>query len=225
MFRNLFDSEVILYSPEGRLLQIEYSKNASKNGNPLISFKSISHIITISLNQEISYFKKPNNKVYSFDDNIFIGMSGIIGDGKLIFDLLDSKINEYQTGNNVSMPICNLATICSKIFHTNTLYSGTRPLGIDILIGGYDKNGLNLYKITQDGYSDIEFGTAIGTESDINNKLLKKNNFDIRFLSIGELIYFTIRFIFGKKSKFIFFNYKVNQFFIKSFLYSEKLNK
>lgn len=173
-------------------------------------------------------------------------MSGIIGDGKLIFDLLDSKINEYQTGNNVSMPICNLATICSKIFHTNTLYSGTRPLGIDILIGGYDKNGLNLYKITQDGYSDIEFGTAIGTESDINNKLLKKNNFDIRFLSIGELIYFTIRFILkshnqaiknsdfkkdysifliGKKSKFIFFNYKVNQFFIKSFLYSEKLNK
>ena len=83
MFRNLFDSEVILYSPEGRLLQIEYAKNASKSGNPVISFKSSSHVIILSVSQNTDYLKRPVNKVYSLNSNISICISGIIGDGKL----------------------------------------------------------------------------------------------------------------------------------------------
>nr|UXY87812.1 26s proteasome SU A6 [Cryptomonas curvata] len=245
MFRNPFDSEVILYSPEGRLLQIEYAKSASNRGNPIISFKSNSHLVIISVGQQIDSIRKPVNKIYAFNQNVLMGISGITGDGKLVFDLIKNKINQYEMGNSINMPISNLAIMCSNLFHTNTLYSGTRPFGVDILIGGYDKNNLNLYEISQTGYFNIELETAIGMESDINKKLIKQINQDIQFFSIYELFYHTTQFMFkiqnqsvqklnlkkeysiflvGKKSKFTFFNSKVSKFFTKSYLKIENLN-
>ena len=162
------------------------------------------------------------------------------------FDLIHNKIDEYERGNNTSMPVSNIAITCSKLFHTNTLYSGTRPFGINILICGYDKNGSNLYEITQDGYFDIELTAAIGTESDINKKLIKQTDLNFQSLSVDELIYYSTQFMFkgqnqfvnylhfkkqydiflvGKKSKFTFFNSKISQFFNKSYSVIKNLDK
>ena len=229
MFRNQFDSEVIIYSPEGRLLQIEYAKNASKCGDSLVSFKSNSHILIISVSQTVDNLKNSLNKIYSLKENISIAISGIIGDGKLLFDLLENKIREYLIGNNINIPISYLAGICSKIYHTNTIYSGTRPFGIDVLITGYDKKGSNLFEINQEGYRDIELGTSIGKGSDIYKKLIKDIGINIKILSIDEILYYVKKFIndnqnqlFGelsnKKNYNIFFNFKVRQFFFKTHL-------
>jgi 20S proteasome subunit alpha 6 len=239
MFRNQYDSEVILYSPEGRLLQIEYAKNASKNGNLLFCIKSNSHIILVSLNENIEYMAKNTNKIFSVNENISVGVSGIIGDGRLIYDLIQKYVKEYEIGNNLISPVSSLAVLSSKLFHTNTLYSGTRPFGINIIITGYDKNGSNLFEINQEGFFEIDKGIAIGKESEIYKRFINQIGLNFKISSVDELIYNSLKFIIeiknqnknisltekqfnisllGKKLKFTFINTKANKFIFKNYL-------
>jgi 20S proteasome subunit alpha 6 len=239
MFRNQYDSEVILYSPEGRLLQNEYATNASKNGNLLFSIKSNSHIILVSLNENIEYMAKNTNKIFSINESISVGISGIIGDGRLVYDLIQKYVKEYEIGNNLTIPISSLAVLSSKLFHTNTLYSGTRPFGINIIITGYDKNGSNLFEIHQEGFFEINIGTAIGKESDTHKKFINQIGLNFKISSVDELVYYSLKFIFegkhqnknglviqkqfnisllGKKLKFTFINSKASKFIYKNYL-------
>ena len=243
MFRNQYDSEITLYSPEGQLLQIEYAKNAANNGNLLFAIKSTCHVVFVSLDRDIEYITKKTNKIFSINENTTIGITGITEDGILLHTLIENKVKEYEIGNNIPMSASNLAFIFSKIFHTNTVYSGTRPFGVNILIGSYDKNNSSIFKINQDGFFKDNSGTAIGKESDVYKKIINCFAHNFKTSSVDELVYYIIQFVFekeketyvnffiakkinicltGKKLNFTFLNYKISKFFTKLYFYIEK---
>jgi 20S proteasome subunit alpha 6 len=239
MFRNQYDSEVTLFNPEGKLLQLEYAINATKSGKLVIGIKSNSHSVISSLVRAKEHITKNINKILSINQNIMIGISGITGDGKLIYNLIENKLKEYEFGNNFPVTIPNIATVCSKFFHTNTIYSGTRPFGINILLAGYDKNGPNLFEINPDNLYKITKGTAIGKDSDCFKKIINNFFHNLENSSVNELLYYTllsfienkkdislekeiIICIIGKKSRFTIFNSKISKFLNRCYFRMKK---
>nr|UXY87320.1 26s proteasome SU A6 [Cryptomonas sp.] len=239
MFRNQYDLEITSYSPDGNLLQIEYAKNASKNGKLVICLKSNSHVIVASFDKKTEYISENVNKILSLSENIIIGMSGIIGDGRVLYDLIKNKVKDYESGNNTTIPISHLAFIVSRIFHANTVYSGSRPFGINILLAGYDKSGPNIFEISQNEYYKIDSGTAIGKGFESSKKTIQYFEKNFERASVDELICCTmlslvksqeamnlyhlaegkvVISLVGKYTKFTLFNSKITKFLAKSYL-------
>ena len=49
MFRNQYDSDVSVWSPQGRLFQLEYACEAVKQGSATIGLKSKTHALLVAL--------------------------------------------------------------------------------------------------------------------------------------------------------------------------------
>ncbi|AEA38981.1 26s proteasome SU A6 (nucleomorph) [Cryptomonas paramecium] len=235
MFRSQYDSDVTLYSPEGKLLQIEYSNSACIKGEVLICVKSVNHAVFSFVDKKREYKITPVDKIFFLSSNIIIGVSGIIGDSKIICELLKNELKEYEFINNTPMPVFSLARFVSKFFHTNTIYRGTRPFGISIMLAGYDITGLHLFRINQDNLSqsDSELVVTDSRQYKKNKKLFSEK---IKLSSIHELIYH-ILIVFlknetitsktkpniccvGKKLKATFFGYRIKKFFLNCFFNS-----
>jgi len=49
MFRNQYDSDVTVWSPQGRLHQVEYAMEAVKLGSAVVALKNTTHAAIIAL--------------------------------------------------------------------------------------------------------------------------------------------------------------------------------
>ena len=49
MFRNQYDSDVTVWSPQGRLHQVEYAVEAMKQGSATVGIKSETHAVIVAL--------------------------------------------------------------------------------------------------------------------------------------------------------------------------------
>ena len=188
MFKNLYDGDVIVFTPDGKLLQNEYAKNASLNGKLVFAIRSLFHIVISSYNENFDYKSKTANKLIAIDENSLIGISGIIGDGRILSELLNAKKKEYELGNNTTVKCSQLSSYLSEVFHINTIYSGSRPFGVNALIAGYDKMSANIFQIIQDGYSKVSIGAGIGLDAEKSKNTVDFFKNQIIFSSINELI-------------------------------------
>jgi 20S proteasome subunit alpha 6 len=150
-FGNDYDTDVTIFSPEGKILQIEYANNATTRGNIIVGIKNINNIVFCALNEEKKLLNYKINKIFSLGENIVIMMSGIISDSKFVYKYLEKIKFEYEQGNNRNVLISWLVSNCSKLLHVNTFQSKGRPLGVKILIGGFGNNGPELFEISLDG--------------------------------------------------------------------------
>lgn len=48
-FRNQYDSDVTVWSPQGRIYQIEYAMEAVKQGSATVGIKSKTHAVLVAL--------------------------------------------------------------------------------------------------------------------------------------------------------------------------------
>nr|UXY86911.1 26s proteasome SU A6 [Cryptomonas paramecium] len=232
MFRSQYDSDVTLYSPEGKLLQIEYSNNACVKGEALMCIKSTNYTVFSFLDKKKEYKTKPVDKIFFLNSNIIVGVSGIIGDSKIICELLKNELKEYELINNIPIPIFSLACFVSRFFHINTIYHGTRPFGISIMLTGYDVTGLHLFQIKQNNPNSSSFKPIV-TILQKYKKNIELFSEKIKLSSIHELIYHTLIVFLenrktndktkpniccvGKKLKATFFDYRIKNFFFNCF--------
>merc|ERR1712187_542085 len=84
MFRNLYDFDVALFSPSGRLYQVEYAKESVNQGLCCIGLRSKRHVVLATLNRKPNWLSTIRHKIFSIDDHIGLCMSGVIADGRLL---------------------------------------------------------------------------------------------------------------------------------------------
>jgi len=63
MFRNQYDSDVTVWSPQGRLHQVEYAMEAVKLGSAVVALKNKTHAAIVALKRapnELSAYQKKN---------------------------------------------------------------------------------------------------------------------------------------------------------------------
>ena len=70
MFRNQYDNEVTLWSPQGRIHQIEYAMEAVKQGSATVGLKSKTHAVLVALKRAQSELAAHQNKILHVDNNI-----------------------------------------------------------------------------------------------------------------------------------------------------------
>mmetsp|Transcript_40724 Transcript_40724/g.83288 ORF Transcript_40724/g.83288 Transcript_40724/m.83288 type:complete len:252 (+) Transcript_40724:1437-2192(+) len=192
MFHSQYDYDTTIFTIDGKILQIEYAKNAAKNGQLGIGVRSSNHLVLFSNNNKNKEFVQKTNKLFSISPNTGMMVSGVIGDSKIVFQFIEKKNEQYIFMNKTNCPTPLLTSKCSAFFHRNTLHAEARPLGVSILISGYDLNGPSLFKISSDGSNTNVVGCAIGMGSKTLNGKMVLGLGDLKDFSVDELLIYSL---------------------------------
>lgn len=140
-----YDRAITVFSPDGRLFQVEYAREAvrtgatsigivCKDGVVLTAHKHVSSKLAVSESHE---------KIFQIDAHIAASSSGLVADARKLIDFARLECQKHRLSYSKEMPIESLSKSISNHIQFYTQYAGVRPYGVSLLIAGADgKNQL-----------------------------------------------------------------------------------
>ena len=169
-----YDRAIIVFSPDGRLLQVEYARQAVKRGTTAIGLVVNDGVILGAIKSSAPLSVTDTyKKIFEVDDHIGLVGSGYLADARNLVEAarVKSQINRITYGESISVK--SLAKYLANHKHMATQYAGLRPFGVGLLIGGADGTGANLYETDPSGTMLEWKAQAIGRGADKAKKILK----------------------------------------------------
>lgn len=160
-----YDRAITVFSPDGRLFQVEYAREAVKRGTTSLGLKSKDGVVLIVDKRTVSRLveAKSIEKIFQIDDHIGVATSGLVADARALVERarIESQINKITYNEPILV-----GGLAKKICDLKQLYTqngGVRPFGSALIIGGVNGEETRLYETDPSG-ALIEYkATAIGS--------------------------------------------------------------
>ena len=172
-----YDRAITVFSPDGRLYQVEYAIETVRRGTVAIGIKSKDGIV-IAVEEKPRKLQISENaqKIFQVDDHIGIAAAGYIPDARSQVDnaRFFSQSNKLIYDETVGIEVVakHLADQCQQF----TQYAGVRPFGVALIIGGVDNDGKCQLYLTDPSGTYISYdAVAIGSGSDQVTDFLEKS--------------------------------------------------
>jgi proteasome alpha subunit len=172
-----YDRAITMFSPDGRLLQVEYAKRTVRLGNTAIGIVCKDGVILVTDKRLVDKLVIPDaiEKIFKIDDHIMATAAGILSDARVLVERAQLKAQqhriEYDTPiDNLAIvkDICNLKQLCTQS-------GGYRPFGVSLLVAGTDEGGITLFETDPTGLYYQYKATVIGEgEADVEEMLHKE---------------------------------------------------
>jgi len=174
-----YDSRTTIFSPEGRLYQVEYAMEAIGHAGTCMGILAKDGIIlaaekknTNALLDDENFF---SDKIYKLYEDMACSVAGITSDANVLTNELRLIAQRYSLQYGESMPCEQLVSWVCNIKQAYTQYGGKRPFGVSILYAGWDKHyGFQLYQSDPSGNYGGWKATCIGNNSNAAISLLKQ---------------------------------------------------
>ncbi len=128
-------------------------------------------VLCADMRASAGYFIANNNtmKIQKIDHHAGLTLAGGVADAQNIVDILRYHANLHRVNKQDPIPIRSLARLCSLIFHQNRGY----PFIADILVGGHDSGGPELFNIDMFGSAEARSYVTTGSGSPVAYGLLE----------------------------------------------------
>ena len=171
-----YDMTPTMYSPDGRIYQVEYAIETVKRGTLAIGIIcSDGVIIAVEENPRALQVADVTQKIFQVDYHIGVAAAGYIPDARVQVDnarfFSQSSKLTYDEPVEVETVAKHLADQC----HQFTQYSGVRPYGVALIIAGVDQKGGGIYVTDPSGTYVSYAAVAIGAGSEEVTDFLEKN--------------------------------------------------
>ncbi len=170
-----YDRTSIMFSPDGRLLQVEYAKKTVKQGTTAVGvvFKDGVLVVADKRLVEKLMVGKSFEKVFQVDDHIGATASGILSDGRILIERAQVVAQQHRITYNEPMDTESLVKDISNLKQLYTQVGGARPFGVSILFIGVTKEP-QLFVTDPTGIFFEYKATAIGEGDQIVKDILNK---------------------------------------------------
>lgn len=171
-----YDRGITVFSPDGRLFQVEYAREAVKKGTTTIGLKFKDGVILAVDKRVSSKLVEPESieKIYDVDDYIGCATSGLVADARVLVDEARKAAQTHKVtyGENIAVELL-VKKICD--YKQNyTQYGGVRPFGTALLIAGVDDLGVHLFETDPSGALVAYKATSIGSGRPVVMDLFEK---------------------------------------------------
>jgi proteasome alpha subunit len=176
-----YDRAITLFSPDGRLYQVEYAIETVRRGTIAVGIKSKDGVVlAVEEKARKLQVSDTTQKIFQIDDHIGVAAAGYIPDARAHVDnarfFAQSNRLIYDEPVYVEGVAKNIADMAQQF----TQYAGARPYAVALILAGVDMNGASLYQTDPSGTYIAYDAVAIGSGSDQANEFLEKNyHFDI----------------------------------------------
>ena len=174
MRSNQYDAAITIFSPEGRLYQVEYALELVKRGAPIVGVYSPEGVILAADETPESTLDDPNylKKIFQFDDHVGAAIAGLSSDARVLMGqgrvFCQSNRLLYDEPADIEALI---GTLSSRI-QVYTQHGGIRPFGVSLIVAGVDTTGPKLMTTDPSGSYRGYKARALGRNADKANTLL-----------------------------------------------------
>ena len=170
-----YDRAITVFSPDGRLYQVEYAIETVKRGTLAIGIKTKDGIIIAAEERprKLQIDESPQ-KLFQVDHHIGIAAAGYIPDARNQVD--DARFFSQSNKLVYDEPV-DVETVAKHLADQAqhyTQYAGVRPFGVALIIGGIDHQGSSLFLTDPSGTYIPYNAVAIGSNSDKVTEFLRK---------------------------------------------------
>jgi 20S proteasome subunit alpha 6 len=188
MFRNQYDTDVITWSPQGRLFQVEYAMEAVKQGSCAVGLTNGTHVILATLKRSQNELSSYQRKVFKVDDHMGMAISGLTSDGRVLSKYMRNECINHRFVYECPMPVGRLVRQIADKSQVSTQRSWKRPYGVGLLVAGYDQTGPHLYNTCPSGNYYEYKAMGIGSRSQAAKTYLEKHLATFPTATLDELV-------------------------------------
>ncbi len=188
-----YDRAITMFSPDGRLLQVEYAKKTVRQGSTAIGMVCRDGVVLITDKRIVDSLvvAEAVEKIWQIDDHIGATASGILSDARVLIERAQLRAQQHRVTYDSPIDILSIVKDISNLKQFCTQSGGLRPFGVSLLIAGIDDTGAKLFETDPTGIYFQYKATVIGEgEPEIEEALKKEYRDD---LSLDEAIRLGLR--------------------------------
>ncbi|USS41380.1 archaeal proteasome endopeptidase complex subunit alpha [Thermococcus aggregans] len=136
-----YDRAITVFSPDGRLFQVQYAREAVKRGATAVGVKCKDGVVLAVEKRVTSKLIEPESyeKIFQIDDHIAAASSGIIADARVLVDRARLEAQIYRLTYGEPVPLTVLVKKICDLKQMHTQYGGVRPFGVALLMAGVNE--------------------------------------------------------------------------------------
>jgi len=171
-----YDRAITVFSPDGRLFQVEYAKEAVKRGATAVGITARDGVALVAFKSIHSKLVVPESlkKVFQVDSHICVTASGLIADARRLVDIARVDAQRHRITYNEVPAVDNIARSVCDTMQVYTQYGGIRPFGVSLLIAGVDSQGPKLFEAEPSGAMTAYKADSIGANKKEVDEILEK---------------------------------------------------
>ncbi|MEM3127036.1 MAG: archaeal proteasome endopeptidase complex subunit alpha [Candidatus Woesearchaeota archaeon] len=175
-----YDRAITMFSPDGRLLQVEYAKKTVRQGSTAIALQCKDGVVFVTDKRLVDKLVVPESveKIFQIDDHIAATASGILSDARVLIEIAQLKAQQHRVTYNTPIDTLSIVKSIADIKQTCTQSGGLRPFGVSILVAGIDEDGSKLFETDPTGIYFQYKATVIGEGEPDVEKILHKEYHD-----------------------------------------------
>jgi len=183
-----YDRAITVFSPDGKLYQVEYAAENIKKGWTTIGIKSKNGGVLAAEKRKIAPLIDMNSieKIYLIDTHIGASFAGLAADGRVLIDYARRVAMNYRFIYDEPIDVELVVRNICDIKQLYTQHAGVRPFGVSLIFLGVDKRGVQLFKTEINGYYFAYLALAMGSGEQPATEQLEKNY--SKDLSVSDMI-------------------------------------
>lgn len=142
-----YDRAITVFSPQGRLYQVEYALETVKSGSTSVGLRVNEGIVLAVEEKTHSKLQSPiySQKLFQIDEHIGAAASGLISDARVLVDSARVYAQVFRISYDEPPSVENIAKRIGDTMQLYTQHAGVRPFGVALLIGGVGSDGPRLF--------------------------------------------------------------------------------
>ena len=179
-----YDQAITIFSPDGRLYQVEYALELVKRGAPIVGVSATDGAVLAANDALESRLEDRNfsRKIFQIDDHIGAAIAGLSSDARILIDRARLICQQNRLLYDEVVDVTTLVLNLGDLYQTYTQYAGVRPFGVSIIMAGVDVTGSRIAFIDPTGSYKRYKAVAVGRKNDEAIKHLEegyRDNFQL----------------------------------------------
>jgi len=176
-----YDTKTTVFSPEGKIFQVEYALKAVESAGLCLALKGRESIVLVTENRIQSKLLNKNpysnfapdaptissisEKVHKIDDHMFVASAGLAPDTETLIDRLRHYASQNYSQMGASINVSQAVRYMADIKQHLTQHGGSRPFGASLVYFGVEDEKLVLFSSNPTGNYEKYHAVAIGNQS------------------------------------------------------------
>ncbi len=169
-----YDRAITVFSPDGRLFQVEYAMELVNRGATIIGIQCAEGVV-LAAEESIEPLEEAGYswKIFRVDEHIGAAIVGLSSDARILID--QARIYAQSNKLTYDEPI-DTEVVTKRICDIQQMYTqhaGVRPFGVSIIFSGVDKTGARVFGTHPSGTYRGYKATALGAGRETVLAILK----------------------------------------------------
>ena len=182
-----YDRGITIFSPDGRLYQVEYAREAVKRGTASVGVRTAEGVVLAADKRSRSPLMEPESveKLHKADDHVGIASAGHVADARQLIDFArrQAQVNRIRYGEAIGVE--TLTKQVTDHIQQYTQVGGARPFGVALIVGGVVDGEPRLFETDPSGTPYEWQALSIGSNRSDVREYLETEYDDVAGLDDG----------------------------------------